>query len=287
MKLIIVFLLILPALFAQNNDRNAIHNHESFNSLIKGDWHLAQIEIVDGYNIFSDTNRFISQEIHNKKITITTDSIYNHHDSTLRYYVHNRNFSYKIQYDSKMRTNYLKLYEGKIRKLVEVESYEIIKCTIDELIIKSYQVINNDLGYTSISIVYTYRKENVSDLLKEFSDDWFYCSKQRNSFMTENDSLIYEFTRTFNDSACQKSDNHIGLEFTRENYDNIVKFEFFDEFSGVLGKLKYSIDPKNNLIYLISKSKSYVYKYELVNNEKLILSLDTAKTQKINTHTTK
>lgn len=288
MKLIIVFLLISPTLLAQNNVRNAMHDIESFRTLIKGDWQLAQVEIVDRYNIFSDTNRFISQETHNKKITITSDSIYNHRDTTLRYYVHNRNYSYTIQYDSIMRSNYLKLYSsGKRRKLLEEESYEIINCTIDELVIKSYQILNNGLDYKSISLLYTYRKNGVTDLLKEISGDWFYCSDRSNSFMTENDTLTYEFIRTSNDSICQKSDNHVDLEFTRENYENVVNLSLYGEYVGVYGKTKFSIDPINNLIYLRTNktnNETLVYNFKLAKKEKLILSLDEKRTQEINTH---
>lgn len=274
-------------MFAQNNVRNGMLYHEQIDSLIKGDWYLTQSDIIDGYNITSDTNRYTSQRSQNKKITFTSDSIYNHRDSTLRYYVRNQNFSYLIQYDSLMRENNLKLYSGRKRKLHEVESYEIVKCSINELIIKSYQFLNDGLDYTSMSIVYTYRKVGVTDLLNEISGGWYCCSNQRNSFLNETDSITYEFKRTSNDSVCMKSDNHIDLEFKRENYENMVNFQFHDEYSGVQGKLKYSIDTKNNLIYFMTKNETLVYNYKVLNNEKLILSLDMERTQKINTHNTR
>jgi hypothetical protein len=284
MKLIIVFLLLSPTLFAQNKDRNAIQNQVSLNSLIIGDWFLDQIEIVDGYNFYLDSSKFTSQQNSNKKITITSDSIYNHRDTTLPYYVGNRNFSYKIQYDSIVRSNYLKLYEGKARKLREVESFRIVKCSIDELILISYQFINNGLDYTSISIVNTYRKDGITDFLSELKGDWFYCSNQSISFMTENDSLTYEFKPKTNDLACQKSDTHIDLEFKRENYENMVEFSFSYDYGGVFGTSIFNIDPKHNLIYFMGTNKSYIYNYKVVNNEKLFLSLDLERTQKINTH---
>lgn len=287
MKLILVFLLISPTLFSQDEVRNTIYEHELFDSLIRGNWQLTQVEIVDGYNIISDTNRFISQESRIKKITITSDSIYNHRDTTLRFYVRNRNYSYKIKYDTIMRSNYLNLYSGKGRKLHKEESYEIVKCSIDELVIKSYQFLNNGLDFTSISIVYTYRKDGVSDLLNKIAGEWFYCSNQSNSFMTENDSLTYEFMRASDDFVCQKSNNHIDLEFKRENYENMVEFVFSNEYGGVLGKSNFNIDPINSLIYIMSTNKSFVYNYKVVNSEKLILSLNTERTQKINTHNTK
>lgn len=105
--------------------------------------------------------------------------------------------------------------------------------------------------------------------------------------MTENDSLTYEFMRASDDFVCQKSNNHIDLEFKRENYENMVEFVFSNEYGGVLGKSNFNIDPINSLIYIMSTNKSFVYNYKVVNSEKLILSLNTERTQKINTHNTK
>ena len=284
MKLILVFLLITPTIFSQNNDRNAMFNNQLFDSLIIGDWQLAKVEIVDGYNVISDTNRFESQASRIKKITITSDSIYNHRDTTLRYYIRNRNYSYKIKYDSIMRSNYLKLYSGKGRKLHEEDSYEIIACSIDEFVIKSYQFLNNGLDYTSISIVYTFRKNEISDLFERIKGNWFYCSNQINSFMTDNDSLTYEFMRAPIDSVCRKSENHVDLEFKRVDYKNKVEISEYDKHSCIIQETQFSISPINNLMYIIGFNKSFVYNFELVNNEKLILSLNAERTQKINMH---
>tara|TARA_R110002050_G_scaffold263736_2_gene404363 strand:- start:19 stop:519 length:501 start_codon:yes stop_codon:yes gene_type:complete len=162
MKLILILLLISPTLFAQKKITDALQYHVPFNTLIMGNWKLTDVEVVDGFNVVSDTNRFKSQKKRNNNITITADSIYSQRDTTLRFYVRNQNFSYKIQYDSIMCSNYLKLYAGERRKLREVESYEIIKCAIDELVLKSYQFFDNGLDLTSISIVYTFRKNGVS-----------------------------------------------------------------------------------------------------------------------------
>jgi hypothetical protein len=184
-----------------------------------------------------------------------------------------------------MRSNYLKLYSSEREEnYLKRESYEIINCTIDELIIKSSQYLNNGLDYTSISIVYTFRKNGVTDLLKEISGNWFYCSDRSNSFMSENDTLTYEFIRTSNDSICQKSDNHVDLEFIRENYENVVNVALYGEYMGVYAKTKFSVDPINNLVYLRTKNKTLVYNFKLAKKEKLILSLDEEKTQEINTH---
>lgn len=161
MKLGIVILLTASNLFTKDMEQ------EQLKELIVGDWQLDQTEMVDGYAIHSDENRLTSQVDRSKKITITSDSIYNHRDSTLRFYVRNRNFSYKFLYDSLLRAHYLTLYEGKSKKQTEVESYEILKCTVDELILRSYHFLNEGLDHVSISIVYIYRKERVTICLTE------------------------------------------------------------------------------------------------------------------------
>jgi hypothetical protein len=267
MKIGIVFIFIASTLFAQDTE------HGQFKTLIIGDWQLDQTEIVDGFPIHSEGNRFVSQENRSKKITITSDSVYNHRDSTLRFYVRNRNFPYQIHYDSLMRASYLTIYEGKARKLTEVESYEIVKCTRDELILRSYHFLNDGLDQVSISIVYTYRKERVSASLSEIAGKWFYCSDQSSSFLSENDSLTFEFTRLPNDSLCQMQ-HHIDLEFKREQYENLVEFQIYNASSGVFGKIPFTIDPIKQLIYLTGNDESLIYQFQIVNNEKLILSTD-------------
>ncbi|MEO9257504.1 MAG: hypothetical protein ABI207_03925, partial [Crocinitomicaceae bacterium] len=102
-------------------------------SLIKGDWFLTQEDIIDGYNI-SDTNKFTSQQSLNHQITITSDSLISYKDISSRYYLNPHNYLYKIEYDSIIHTKYLKLFIGKKKRLVDLESYEIIKCTTNELI---------------------------------------------------------------------------------------------------------------------------------------------------------
>ena len=273
--------------FRQINAGKATYNHEPIDSLIKGDWHLTQIDIIDDYSITSTTNRFNLQASQNKKITFTSDSIYSHRDSTIPYYISLKNYSYKIQYDSIVRENFLKLYSGKKRKLHEVESYEIIKCTLDELIVRRFQLLNTGMGYSSFSIVYTYRKEGVSDALNEITGEWFDCSNQKNLFMTEKNSLAYEFVRGSNDSIFQNSGNCIDLVFNQANYENEIYFAFSYGYSGIRINSIFNIDPKEKLIYLLSTDKSLVYSYKVVNNEKLILSLDRDRTQKLNSQNTR
>lgn len=284
MKLAVVFLLLSSSLFAQGNDSGAMHLNESFDSLVIGDWQLAQVEIIDGYNMYTDTNRFKSHEARIKEITITSDSLYNHRDTMLRYYVGNQNFSYNIEYDSIMKANYLKLYAGKKRKSQLVETYELVRCTIDELVIRSYQFLHHGLDYTSISIVYTYRKKGVTDVLREISGDWFHCSDRINSFMTENDSLTYDFTRTPQDASCEATDTRLNVEFVRENYENVVNLSVYYVLDGVFGKLRFSVDPENELIFIRTQNKMLVYKFSIENNEKLSLSLDIERTHAYNVY---
>ena len=286
MKLFFVLLLISPFLFSQENDKNEMHDYNLIDTLIKGDWQLARVEIVDGYDILSDTNRFKSQESMIKKITITSDSIHNHRDSTLRFYTRNRSYSYRIKYDSIIRSNYLNLYSGSGRHLREVESYRIVKCAIDELVIQSYQFLDNGLDYTSISIVYTYRKNGVSDLLNEIKGKWVYCSTDDIFNLFDSlDTSQFTFTRISDDTVCGEYDRNFMLDFSRSNLNNMCYISSSTKYSAYAFGMTFMLDPENDLLYF-GNDDYIVYDILSLNQEELVISLNREKTEFYKTRNT-
>lgn len=74
----------------------------------------------------------------------------------------------------------------------------------------------------------------------------------------------------------------MNLEFKRQNYENLVGFQFSNDFSAVFGDIPFSIQPNDQLIYLISTNETLIYHFTIDNNEKLILSIDRERTLKKN-----
>lgn len=157
--------------FAQTYQKGIALTNVPPDSLIQGNWYLTQTAIFDSYNIYSDSNKFTLEERANREITITADSLILPRDNSLRYYIRQQNYTYQIEFDSLVSVYNLKLLTGKRKKIREVASYEIIKCSTEELVIKSYQFLHNGLDYSSFSIVYTYRRKGVRNLFEEIKGD--------------------------------------------------------------------------------------------------------------------
>lgn len=284
MKIIFLLILASPFSFGQNYNPNKEGTVDFFplDSIIQDDWYLHQVDLYHDYYFETDTNKTTSLKNGKQKLTLTSDSIFITPDSTERYYYTINKYSYKIVYDSIFRANYIKLFEGKRKKQREVESYEIIKITLDELIIKSYMFPSHGLDRSPISILYSYRKEIDTTLSPELLDgNWLFCSEKYLDFYSDEDSSYYEFSRTLEDSLCLKFHEHSEMKFSKKSYKNTCSFRSYNEnIFAVSGNIPYMLDVKNKLIY-IGISNPKVFNIELKNKDKLIISLNKEKTKSL------
>lgn len=276
-RTLLLFVILSQSVVAQLDYYPEIDRAEPIDDQLIGDWYLNQVDVVDGYNGFSDANRFTSGFDRNKKITFTNDSLYNYRDKTIRFYTRLEHYKYRLEFDTLMRRYDLNLFTGKKRKLREVESYEILHCSNNELIIKSNQHLTRGIDNVSLSVIYVYRRELVSELTQDLELGEWFCCTERGFLFSESDTSAYEFSRNSDEAECTDSYNHTYLTFKAVKYHNTV---FWSEYAGVLGGgglAKYSLDSQNELLYIRS-ARLFVYNVSIV-NEKLTLSLNIEKTE--------
>lgn len=171
MKLLLLFLVLSHHLFGQILSGYEIPSGkpiavEPIDSVLLGDWYLVKTEVFKSYSSLSDTNQCVSLEPVNKKITFTKDSVYNHRDTAERFYYRSEHFLYRLSYNAHLDQFDLLLFKGKKRKMHEVASYAILKCSMNELVIQSYQRLNDGMDYARLSIVYTYWKNDSDNAIK-------------------------------------------------------------------------------------------------------------------------
>jgi hypothetical protein len=287
MKLSLLFLIISQTLIAQRSYLvPSTQSQQEIKTLLLGDWHLYKSEIIDEYINF-DQNKTLDIEAKKRNITFTSDSIFSNIDSTFRFYFPIQNYAYKIEYDSLMKQSSIQLYTGKKRKLHKVESYDLLKCSSYELIIRSNKHIWNGIDNASFSIIYRYKRELPSLEYINFSADlqkgkWYYSSNLKtSSFLSEENKDIFEFSNTNKNPNYQDSNYFIELDFKRNEYDDYLSISSYSKFDGSWGSINYTIDINKKLLYLYYK-KPLVYNIELLNAEKLILSLNKEETEKLN-----
>lgn len=272
MKSILVCFFFSSITFAQDNFSKTAFQNDSIQLYLKGVWHLSQAEVVDGIEVQYDSRRFTTEENRNQKITFTMDSLFCCSDSSARRFYPNQQFSYCLQFDSIHQLNLIKVYSGKQKKRQEVAIYEIVRCSMDELIIRSQHFINNGIDITILSKVYTYRKDGLFNNTQIILGEWYSCSTESNFFLTENDTISYLFQRDKFSSLCQKTDQRIELNFKRVNYENEVEFVSSNEYGGVMGKAKFTVDNQKQLIYITTNNDTIVYRYTLGDDSILTLS---------------
>ena len=282
MKLYLFFFLFSQLSFGQIHDvnPNQFDDIGQLDSLLQGDWYLSETEIVDGYGYQQDSNRFFSSKYNNRKITFDGNILKAYPDTTLRFYTGGiRDYLFKLEYDSIYQASFLEVINGSKRKKQEIESYEVVKCTGDELILKSYKYLNSAIDLTSISVYYTYRRESVDSLLSMLKGKWFFCSQEYRSFgISADDPSKVVFKR---ETICDENDNYLELNFHRRQYDNICSVWGHNNVIGGAYELPFMIEPKNNLL-LFGKDELIVYEIINVNESELILLLKNTNTH--NTH---
>jgi hypothetical protein len=166
MKFLLLFLVLSNNCFGQILSGYAIPSGkaittEPIDSLLRGEWYLLKTEVFKSYPSLSDTNQCASLEPVNKKITFTKDSVYNHRDTAERFYYRIEHFLYRLSYNAHLDQYDLLLFKGKKRKMHEVASYTILKCSMNELVLQSHQRLNDGMDYARLSLVYTYRKNGI------------------------------------------------------------------------------------------------------------------------------
>lgn len=277
MKPFFFFLLFSQLAIAQTYEvhSNWYGNTHQIRELIQGEWHLSEIEMDEGYILHSDSNRIILNQNSNRKIEFSSDSIKVFPDTTLRYYTGRiRDYSYKIEYDSILSANYIKVLSGKKRKQHELESYKIVKCTQDELILESFQYLNGVLDLAVFSIYYVYRRASVDELMSELKGEWYHCSKTHKSIaFNEVDTSEIIFSRFKDYTLCSEYVHHLALDFYRAQYNNMCAVWSYNNIVGGVYEMPFSVDPKNKLLFF-GRKEFIVYNILILDKEKLVLMLN-------------
>lgn len=277
-RIIFIFILFSSVLFAQAPNKNTFGL--KIDSLIIGEWTLAQIDILNDNSIQKISNK--TPRFH--QISFNKDSLHNHPDTTLRRFARNYSYSYKIKYDSVSRNNYLKLFLGKKKKIYEVESYKIIKCTGNELIFEVYNLLNHGIEHTSFTTIYIYRKkDNTSTLNLLMENEWVCQSEKPRSFFDENDTLTYVFYNA-NDIISDDTNNDIiRLNFETKGYETKFSYLITDRYEALLlngvTDIKYELDPSEKLFYFKFGESILVFNIEFISEDKLIISLNKEKSR--------
>lgn len=284
-RIIFVFILFSSVLFAQAPNKNTFGL--KIDSLIIGEWTLAQIDILDDYQNTSDD--ICLHKISNKtprlhKISFTKDSLINHLDAFSGKIVYNLKYSYKIEYDSIIRDNYLKLFMGKKRKLIEIESYKIIKCTDNELIFRASNLLTQGIEHNYFTTIYTYRKiDNTSTLNLLMENEWICHSDKPRSFFDENDTLTYEFYNANEIIDDDINNERIRLNFESKGYETKFSYFILHRYEGLLlngiTDIKYEEGGAENIIYFKFGESILVFNIEFISEHKLIISLNKQKSK--------
>ncbi|MFK7785814.1 MAG: hypothetical protein AB8B56_11895 [Crocinitomicaceae bacterium] len=249
----------------------------SVESEVLGDWTLAETEIINGYHYFEDSIRLQSTQF-NRKIWFGVDSLRVYPDTSLRFYHGGiRSYTYRFEYDSLFRSTDLKLFEGKKRKKREIANYEVVKCTQNELILKSHEFTSYALDLASYTIFYTYRREGVDSLLSKLSGDWYTCSKETQPFLyskVETDKAVIKFTKLEDSVNCTEHDHHIHLDFYRHKNKNLCSVSTWRGFAGSAAITPVLVDSKNNLIDFGAQDGT-LYRIAHLSEDELILKEET------------
>lgn len=245
-------------------------------SLILGEWELIGIEIIADY-IGNDTSSIKLQKSHDQKVVITKDTIHIDKAYSSRYYQRREQsrFYYEIQEGSSIG-----LYEGKKKKRRMINSFEILDCDFETMILRNNNRLEKDLESASFYTIYTYKKKNTtmfsSELLK---GEWFSCSGD--NFFSPKDSITYEFTRIDSTGNCWESSS---IEFKIRNFSNEFSITTKSVYTGVFSpSINYLLDFENKLLYVLLGNLTLVYSIDLI-DDKLLLKLNREVTEKINSN---
>lgn len=266
-KFIFVFTFITSISFGQRNPFK-------LDSLIVGEWELTGIEIIADY-IGSDTNSLKLQKSHDQKVVITRDSVHVDKAYSPRYYQNREQFHFYYEIQEGLSIG---LYEGKKKKRRMINSFEVLDCDFETMILRNNHRLTKDLESASFYTIYTYKKKNTTTLSSELlKGEWFSCTDF--SFLFPKDSITYEFTRIDSIENCWGSSS---IEFKTRNFSNEFSITTKSGYTGVFSpSINYLLDFENKLFYVLLSNLTLAYSVDLI-DDKLLLKLNREITEKIN-----
>ena len=160
MRLFLLFLLIAQTSFSQTS----VEQEESvalLDSLIQGEWYLSETEITEPRNYSSDSSQFTLNQQMDPKLEFNNDSLKIYPDASNQLFGNGiRGYEYLVQENASLASHSIFVSTGRKRSPQLLESYEVIKCTGDELVLRSLQSINKAQDVIDLTVIYTYQRKN-------------------------------------------------------------------------------------------------------------------------------
>lgn len=268
--LIVFYLFCTQQIFAQHLSNIEV---SELKQAILGDWYLTEIKETEGNDLSVDSTSFISRKNKNTKITFSSDSVQTfpalYQDL---YYGRFLSVGYSIENDTSTNRKSLNILTGNKKKNKILSSFEIVKCSIDELILKSSEYHGYGLQMMHNSVFYIYQREGVDSLHNTLKGEWYNSSLKYVSLNWSNlDTDEITFTRLKSPPLDSQNWHHLELKFFRKNYENYCDIENYNAVLGTFSSEKIALDPKNNLLYF-GDSKFWAYKIISLNQDKLIIA---------------
>lgn len=294
MKLFFLFFLSISTAFSQVKEQYYNEFGLPIDSLILGDWELEKVEIVNGYYEIEDSNRFVSTNLFNHKLSIYSDSIVVIQDSASRFYLRDKVFSYSFEYDEFRKNPVLQLQEiNRFKPRKRIPNYNffkhgIIKCTDEKLVLIHSSYLEDGLASPTVSYLYTYKKPTKSNATDNLISGvkWYFCSDTYQNFLSENDTQPFEFQKVDTNNLIDCPKHEINIEFIQSENSKVLYCssstrKLFVTEGLVYRNSKYRIDTQNKLLYVLSKDL-YVYHILLSTENQLTLVLNKSLTDKLN-----
>jgi hypothetical protein len=268
--LIVFYLFCTQQIFAQHLSNIEV---SELKQAILGDWYLTEIKETEGNDLSVDSTSFISRKNKNTKITFSSDSVQTfpalYQDL---YYGRFLSVGYSIENDTSTNRKSLNILTGNKKKNKILSSFEIVKCSIDELILKSSEYHGYGLQMMHNSVFYIYQREGVDSILNSLKGEWYNSSLKYVSLNGSNlNTDEITFTRLKSPPLDSQNWHHLELKFFRKNYENYCDIFNYYSVIGTFSSEKIALDPKNNLLYF-GDSKFWAYKIISLNQDKLIIA---------------
>jgi hypothetical protein len=272
--LIVFYLFCTQQIFAQHLSNIEV---SELKQDILGDWYLTEIKVTEGNDLSVDSTSFISRKNKNTKITFSSDSVQtfpaqNQDSYYERFWRIGHSIGYSIENDTSINRKSLNILTGKKKKKKILSSFEIVKCSIDELILKSTEYHGFGLQMMYVSVFYVYQREGVDSLLNVLKGEWYNSSLTYVSLSWSNlNTDEITFTRLKSPPLDSQNWHHLELKFFRKNYENYCDIFNYYSVVGTGSIEKIALDPRNNLLYF-GDSKFWAYKIISLNQDKLIIA---------------
>ena len=159
MRLFLLFLLIAQTSFSQTS----VGPKESvalLESLMQGEWYLSETEITEPHNYSNDSSQVVLNQQMDPKLEFNNDSLRIYPDASNSFYGGIREYEYLVQENPALASHSIFVITGRKRSPQLLESYEVIRCTGDELVLRSFQSINKAQDVIDLTVIYTYQREN-------------------------------------------------------------------------------------------------------------------------------